>query len=123
MSNTDNKTKTQNNTENTFPAKQLPAFSPYQVMGIETITKPVSGTTKEGRTYAFDSKSHILTIKPMKNTSLALTVSVFDAEYQALRAVATLYGGFDKCWITTTIDNSSNSRVTKFNHTGQLIAK
>jgi hypothetical protein len=119
---TANTAVTPNPDENVFPVKQLTVFSPYQVIGIETIVKPVEGTSKDGRTYSFDSKNHIISIVPAKNKTLVIKVNIFDQEYQTLRAIATLYGGFEKCLITTVIDPSSTSRALKLIHTGQTKA-
>lgn len=109
--------------EHTYNVKQLPVFSPYKVIGIDTVTKPVSGTRKDtGATYSFDSKNHILSIQPVKNDKLIIKVNMFDQEYQTLRAIADLYNGFDKCLITTSIDPSSTSRNVKLIHSAQKIA-
>lgn len=117
--NTQSQTQTQKEDENTFPIRTLREFSPYRVVSIDTVVKKVEGTQKDsGRTYSFDSKNHVVTIVPQKNETVSLKVKMFDQEYQNLRAIATLYGGFDKCWITTQIDPSSTTRNLKLLHTG-----
>lgn len=110
------------NDEQIFQAKQLPTFSPYQIVGIDTHTKRVTGKTAAGKEYDFDSKNHTLTIIPQKNKNITVKVNVFDQEYQNLLAIATVWGGFSKCVISTSIDPSSTSRAIKFIHTPTGVA-
>ena len=106
---------------NIFQARQLATFSPYRVTSLETRVKnaEVRDKTSGKVLRTFPSKNHTITIIPQKNDKVSMKVNIYDQDYQQMLALAELYGGFENCWLTAVIDNSSTSTKLKIQYTAE----
>ena len=85
-----------------FTANNLDLLSPFRVKHWEVTEK--QATRKDGGT--FTSKNYVLTIVPQQNQELEAEVIVFDKDFQTMKTLAFLHGGFNKIWIKSIKDSS-----------------
>lgn len=85
-----------------FTANNLDLLSPFRLKHFEVTEK--QATRKDGGT--FTSKNYVLIISPQQNPSLEAEVTVFDKDFQVMKTLAFLHGGFNKIWIKATKDAS-----------------
>lgn len=85
-----------------FTARDLQILAPFRIEKWEPVEK--QATTKDGRT--FTSTSYVLTITPQANESLKAQVTVFARDFNELKAIAFMNGGFNNTWFKVTRDDS-----------------
>jgi hypothetical protein len=101
MSQKPNQTETQDIAK--FSANNLTLLSPFRLKRFEVTEKTVQRKDGSG---SFISKNYILTISPQQNPSLECEVSVFAKDFDTMKTLAFLHGGFNHIWIKATRDDS-----------------
>lgn len=88
--------------ETRFQPKQLTTFSPFQIKSHRQL---FATTVRKDGKGLFESTSQLITITPKRNPKLEINVVMFQNDWDAIRALITLYGS--NCYLNAEMDNST----------------